>query len=249
MQLQPSCSDFKGSYSIWLLSPKFSTKGGSKVWHHITQFWKVMASTVAYFSLWISEEILQHNIWLRMNTKVYTLALLREGFLPCIGKDWGTFGIFGIMEGMNFWNGRLTKLNSPLLEFTMTFGLSYWSSTNLFKRGCLANKVLNLLHMSGLASLGTQRMHCPNGWSTPTTSRNLALAMFILARSSWAFSWKSIVGLQYFTLTAVKAIPPMAFSSWMARVNVDNLTRGSNQTQFILFFGELDQSFFDHVHW
>ena len=140
MQLQPSCSDFKGSYSIWLLSPKFSTKGGSKVWHHITQFWKVMASTVAYFSLWISEEILQHNIWLRMNTKVYTLALLREGFLPCIGKDWGTFGIFGIMEGMNFWNGRLTKLNSPLLEFTMTFGLSYWSSTNLFKRWCLISQ-------------------------------------------------------------------------------------------------------------
>jgi hypothetical protein len=55
---------------------------------------------------------------------------------------------------------------------------------------------------------------------------------------------KSTVRLQYFTLSEVKpnienATPPMAFSGWMAHVGVDSLTRGSNRTQFILFFENL----------
>ena len=35
----------------------------------------------------------------------------------------------------------------------------------------------------------------------------------------------------------------------MAQVKVDSLTRKSNQTQYNLFFGKLDQLFFDLAHW
>ena len=65
---------------------------------------------------------------------------------------------------------------------------------------------------------------------------------------------KPTVGSQYYTLTKVKpitqnAIPPMAFSSWMSRVREDCLTLGSGQTQFNLFFGKLDELFFDPARW
>jgi len=54
------------------------------------------------------------------------------------------------------------------------------------------------------------------------------------------------VGLQYFTLTELKhnsenATPPTTFKGWMTHVMVESLTRGSNKTQFNLFFGKLDQ--------
>jgi hypothetical protein len=65
---------------------------------------------------------------------------------------------------------------------------------------------------------------------------------------------KSTVGSQYFTLTEIKpntknAPPPTAFSGWMIRVRIDRLTRGSSKTQFNLFFGKLDQLFFDPARW
>ena len=65
---------------------------------------------------------------------------------------------------------------------------------------------------------------------------------------------KSTMGSQYFTLTEIKpntknAPPPTAFSGWMIRVRIDRLTRGSSKTQFNLFFGKLDQLFFDPARW
>lgn len=65
---------------------------------------------------------------------------------------------------------------------------------------------------------------------------------------------KSNVGSQYFTQTKVKpnignVTPLMAFSWWMVQVKVGSLTRGSSQTQYNLFFGKLDQMFFDHARW
>ena len=39
------------------------------------------------------------------------------------------------------------------------------------------------------------------------------------------------------------------FNGWMMSVRVDSLTRGSNKTQFNLFFGKLDQLFFDPARW
>ena len=46
-QLQPSYHDTWGPSSLWLFSPNFSIKGGSKVWRHINQMWKMMVSTIA----------------------------------------------------------------------------------------------------------------------------------------------------------------------------------------------------------
>ena len=53
---------------------------------------------------------------------------------------------------------------------------------------------------------------------------------------------KSIIGLQYFTLSEVKsnarnAVPPMAFSCWMSRLRVDKLSCKCVQTQFNILFG------------
>jgi hypothetical protein len=41
----------------------------------------------------------------------------------------------------------------------------------------------------------------------------------------------------------------MAFSSWMTRVRVDKLSRGSAHSQFALFFGKLDTLFLELAHW
>lgn len=65
---------------------------------------------------------------------------------------------------------------------------------------------------------------------------------------------KSTIGSQYFTLIEIKpntenAIPPMAFEGWMTRVRVASLTRGNNKTTFNLFYGKLDQLFFDSACW
>ena len=61
---------------------------------------------------------------------------------------------------------------------------------------------------------------------------------------------KSIVGLQYFTLTNARHIVPhRAFLGWMSRVRVDGLSRGSAHTQFSLFVGKLNQLFFDPAWW
>ena len=63
-----------------------------------------------------------------------------------------------------------------------------------------------------------------------------------------------ILESQYFILTEIKsntknAPPPTTFSGWMIRVRIDRLTGGSSKTQFNLFFGKLDQLFFDPTHW
>ena len=55
---------------------------------------------------------------------------------------------------------------------------------------------------------------------------------------------KSTVGSQYFTSTEVKlhtknVTPPMAFTSWMAHMKVDILTRGSNKPHTICFLKNL----------
>lgn len=55
---------------------------------------------------------------------------------------------------------------------------------------------------------------------------------------------KSIVGSHYFTLIKINRhtnnTPPSAtFVGWMTHIMMDRLTRGSNETHFNLFFGEL----------
>ena len=65
---------------------------------------------------------------------------------------------------------------------------------------------------------------------------------------------KSTLSSQYFTFIEIKpnienATPPTTFDGWMVRVRVDRLTRGSNKSQFNLFFGKLDQLFFDPACW
>lgn len=62
-QLQPSCHGLWDSSSHWWLSPDLSIKGGSKVWHHIAQSWKVMVQTVSFLPPSCSEDILQLNLW------------------------------------------------------------------------------------------------------------------------------------------------------------------------------------------
>ena len=47
-QLQPSTHGPWGPSTLWLFSPHSSTKGGTKVWHRITQSWKGMAEMVTY---------------------------------------------------------------------------------------------------------------------------------------------------------------------------------------------------------
>jgi hypothetical protein len=61
-QLQPSPHSPWGHSSLWLFSPQFSIKGGSKAWHHVTQSWKVMAKMVIYLPPIIPEYILQLNL-------------------------------------------------------------------------------------------------------------------------------------------------------------------------------------------
>ena len=106
--------------------------------------------------------------------------------LSFIGKDWDTSVIFGILGDMNSWNGRFPELNSPLLRFTMTFGLSCWTITYPSVIGCLAYKVLNLFHKNGLAYIETQWTHCLNGWLVLVISRNSTLVLCILVRNLWA---------------------------------------------------------------
>jgi hypothetical protein len=65
---------------------------------------------------------------------------------------------------------------------------------------------------------------------------------------------RSVVGLQFLIITKIKpnnrnATPTTTFVGWMAEVRVDNLTRGSSNTQFNLVFGKLDQLFFDLARW
>jgi hypothetical protein len=54
-----------GPSSLWLFSPNLSIKGGSKVWHHITESWKVMARTSRYLPPSTPENILQLSMWWR----------------------------------------------------------------------------------------------------------------------------------------------------------------------------------------
>ena len=61
--LQHSLHGPWGPSSLWLFFPQFCTKGGSKVWHHISQSCKVMAKTVTYLSPTTPKDILQLNLW------------------------------------------------------------------------------------------------------------------------------------------------------------------------------------------
>lgn len=49
-RLQPSYHDKWGPMSLWLFSPNFSNQGGSQVWWHITQSWKVVVRKVVFLS-------------------------------------------------------------------------------------------------------------------------------------------------------------------------------------------------------
>jgi hypothetical protein len=49
MHLQPSYHGPWGPSSLWPFSSSFSTKGGSKVWHLITQSWKVWQARLHTF--------------------------------------------------------------------------------------------------------------------------------------------------------------------------------------------------------
>lgn len=50
-------------FPLWMFFRNFSTKGESKVWHHLIQSWKVMAKTVAYLSRDLFVDIVQFNLW------------------------------------------------------------------------------------------------------------------------------------------------------------------------------------------
>jgi hypothetical protein len=83
-QLQPPYHGSWGPSSLWLFSLNFYTKGGSKVWHHMAQFWKVMARKVAY-AAYLSPSILE-DIKLcsfifggERNINVFIVALPWEG--------------------------------------------------------------------------------------------------------------------------------------------------------------------------
>lgn len=120
-QLQPSSHGPWGPSSSWLFSPQFSTKGGSKVWHRITQLWKVMARTVAYFSLSTPKDFLQINLWWRMEyegsyfgiimSKAYTLVLRYFRVIWDLGK-------------YNFLNSGHVKIKFSLEAVHQDFGLN-----------------------------------------------------------------------------------------------------------------------------
>jgi hypothetical protein len=48
MQLQLPCH---GSWDPHLFSPNFLVKGGSQVWRHVAQLWKMMARMSTFFSI------------------------------------------------------------------------------------------------------------------------------------------------------------------------------------------------------
>ena len=64
-QLQPSTHGPWGPPPYGYSSHNSLQRGGSKVWHHNTQLWKVMPKTIAYIPPTISEDILQLNLWWR----------------------------------------------------------------------------------------------------------------------------------------------------------------------------------------
>lgn len=122
------------------------------------------------------------------------------------------------------------------------------------KRGCLANMELNSFHRNGLVCTLTLRTCYMNGVLVPATLRILVLARYNLVWNLWFTHLKSTIGPQYFTLFEVipnvrNSDSSMAFSSWMTRVRVDKLSRGSAHSQFALFFGKLDTLFLELAHW
>ena len=101
--------------------PRVGPKFGTTLLNH-GRWWWVQLHTFLHQS----HKILYNSIFGGgRNTKVFTLAIPWIGLLSCIGKDWGSSGIFQTLWNMNSWTRRLPKLNSPLRRFNMTFGLNY----------------------------------------------------------------------------------------------------------------------------
>ena len=123
-QLQPSTHGPWGPSTLWLFSPHFSTKGGTKVWHHITQSWKGMAKMVTHLIPTIPEDTLQLNLWWR--TKYQGI---HSGILMCKAYTFYKSGLRNFTDIWDPWKydfpartGRMPKQSSPWKKSTMTFG-------------------------------------------------------------------------------------------------------------------------------
>ena len=62
------------------------SKGGSKVWHHITQSWKVMARTTTYLPPSTPENILQLSMWWRTEYQGLYFGITMSRALTLYGK-------------------------------------------------------------------------------------------------------------------------------------------------------------------
>ena len=111
--LHPSYHGPWGPSSLWVFSPNFSTKCGSKVWHHITQSWKVMASMVAYLPLSIANDILQLNLWWRTKYQGLYFGISMSRACTLYTERLRYFMIFGTPGHMTSWIERLPTLNFP----------------------------------------------------------------------------------------------------------------------------------------
>ena len=115
------------------------------------------------------------------------------------------------------------------------------------------NKVPSSPHNNGLVFIRTRRIHYV--WVVCTGYlKEFSLEHVQFGAKFMGTYPKSIVGSQYFTFTQIKlntkyAPPPKAFSGWMICVRVGRFTKGSNKTQFNMFFEKLDQLFFNPTRW
>lgn len=121
-KLQPSNHGPWGPSSLWLFTPNFSTKGRSRVWHHITQSWKRMANTVAYLSSSTAEDILQTNLWWRTKYQCLHFDITMSKAIIFYHKGLRYPKTFGTLGDIISWIGTPPKSISPLKRFTMIFG-------------------------------------------------------------------------------------------------------------------------------
>ena len=76
-----------GVYPLCGYSPQISsTKGGTKVWHHNTQSWKVMARMITYLPPPTPEDILQLSLWWRMEYQSIFFCITTSRALTLYGK-------------------------------------------------------------------------------------------------------------------------------------------------------------------
>lgn len=118
-QLQPSPHVLWGWCSLWLFPPQFSTKGGSKSWHHITQLWKVMAKMVTYLPPPTPKVILQLNLWWREEYQgLYFGNMMSRAY---------TLNMNGLRYFKDIWDPRNTKSwIARLLKITLFGRSSPW---------------------------------------------------------------------------------------------------------------------------